>query len=124
MRAGTYHNGWPGCFLVLDALSKNDAQRGTHGGDNFLTLLRVTVVRYLGVIFTPSELATNQWHRLKHHGEALPEPNAEASPPLSGRPQQLKSRDTSQSFWTVKWAYSHGVSPISKLCLYLSTLAP
>ena len=35
------------------------------------------MVRYLGVIFTPSESAANQWHRLKHHGEALPKPKAE-----------------------------------------------
>ena len=57
-------------------LLKNLAQTGTLGGDNFRTLVRVRGVRYLGVIFTPSEPAANQWHRLKHHGKALPEPKA------------------------------------------------
>ena len=47
---------WTGCFSVRrGALSKHLAQRGTHGGENVRTLLRVRVVRCLGVIFTPNE---------------------------------------------------------------------
>ena len=59
MRAGTCNNGWPGCFLVWwGALSKNVAQSGPLGRENLPTFWQVGVVRYLGVIFTPSEPPT------------------------------------------------------------------
>ena len=46
----------PGCFLVWwGALSKNLAQSGLLGRGNLRTFLQLRVVRYLGVIFTPSE---------------------------------------------------------------------
>ena len=55
MRTGNCHVGWPGCFLVRwAALLENVAQTGTNCGENFPAFLRVGVVRYLGVIFTPS----------------------------------------------------------------------
>ena len=60
MRAGTYHNGWPGCFIVRwGALSKTLAQSGPHGKENLLAFLQVSMVRLLGVIFTPSEAPTS-----------------------------------------------------------------
>ena len=42
-------------FTPVGSLSKNLAQTGAHGGENVRTLLRVMVVRCLGVIFTPRE---------------------------------------------------------------------
>ena len=59
MREGTCNNGWPGCFLVLwGALSKKLGQSDPLGTENLPTVLQVRVVRYLGVIFTPSEPPT------------------------------------------------------------------
>ena len=54
------HNGWPACFSVRwGALSKTIAQRVIYGGENFPAFLRVRLVCFPGVIFTPSEPPTS-----------------------------------------------------------------
>ena len=80
----------------MGGLLENLAKRGTHGGENFATFLRVGVVRYLGVIFTPTEPSTSgtvsstRRRPCRSLGRGF---NAEASPRLP----------TLRSQWQYSW---------------------